>query len=888
MNYIKLLLCFILGLILYFSAAFPGVTQSHGRDAVELVEVARYYYDRGNFAQAAKLLEEAVKTSENNGEMLQQIQARALLSLAQQKLGNWKQAADAIDRAMSVLAKISRDKEVDRVEAQILNIKGSLQLATGKSEDALKSWQRSETLYKNSGDRIGAIGTRLNQAEALENLGFYRRSCNLVLQTISSEGQTCDRLTQNNLEPIFQAIAKQPSSLQNLGWQSLGKSLLAIGKLEEAKEVLETTRKLPNQDSKKVLLELANVYKALAIQAKNLNNPSAVEQYSERTIAYYREIANEKSPSIVKLQAQLNLLSFLVASDRNPQAEALLSQISIDKLNLPLSRASIYAKLNLAQSLVTLSKRTQANARQWKQITTLLEQSFSDAIALDDKRSQSYALGFLGQIAYERNLSISSTPQQLLEQALQIAQAIEAPEIAYRWQWQLGRIYKNQSVKDAIASYKAAFANLQSLRSDLAALDREIQFSFQEQVEPVYRELVELLLPTEINDGYNEQKNLKNAREVIEALQVAELDNYFKDACAPFQRQTIENLDPTAAVFYTIVLPKRLEVIVSMPDGTLLRHSNFVDRDRIEITLEQLQKYLKEPDRLQDVRQLSHTVYNWLIAPFAKNLETAGDRQTNEIKTLVFVLDGLLKNLPMSVLYDGKQYLLERYAIALTPGLKLLGAKSPQPRQQLDALIAGISQEIKVGDRDFSPLENVENELKNIQSFISGETLINANLTKNNLERQLNLNPISIVHIATHGQFSSDPDKTFILLWNELLNVKDLNNLFSSGSNRGQKLIDLLVLSACETALGDRRATLGLAGVAVRAGARSTLATLWQVSDESTAQVMIEFYRQLHENASINKAEALRQAQLKLWQNTDRDWQVPSFWASYVIVGDWL
>lgn len=886
----------MMGLILYFSAAFPGVTQSHGRDAVELVEVARYYYDRGDFDRAGKLLEEAIKTSEMNGEMLQQIQAIALLSLSQQKLGNWQQAADAIDRAMLVLTKISRDKQVDRVEAQIVNIKGSLQLATGKSEDALKSWQRAETLYKNSGDRIGASGTRLNQAEALENLGFYRRSCNLVLQTISSEGQTCDRLTQNNLEPIFQAIAKQPSSLQNLGWQSLGKSLLAIGKLEEAREVLETTRKLPNQDSKKVLLELGNVYKALAIQAKNLNNPSAVEQYSERTIAYYQEVANQKSPSIVKLQAQLNLLSFLVASDspyqtqssRNPQAQALLSQIPIDKLNLPLSRASIYAKLNLAQSLVTLSKRTQANARQWKQITTLLEQSFSDAIALDDKRSQSYALGFLGQIADQRNLSISSTPQLLLEQALQIARAIEAPEIAYRWQWQLGRIYKNRSVKDAIASYQAAFGNLQSLRSDLAALDREIQFSFQEQVEPVYRELVELLLPTEINDAYNEQKNLKNAREVIEALQVAELDNYFKDACAPFQRQTIENLDPTAAVFYTIVLPERLEVIVSMPDGTLLRHSNFVDRDRVEKTLEQLQKYLKEPDRLQDVRQLSHTVYNWLIAPFAKSLETASDRQTNEIKTLVFVLDGSLKNLPMSVLYDGKQYLLERYAIALTPGLKLLGAKSPQPRQQLDALIAGISQEIKVGDRDFSPLENVENELKNIQSFISGETLINANLTKNNLEQQLNLNPISIVHIATHGQFSSDPEQTFILLWNELLNVKDLNNLFSSGSNRGQKLIDLLVLSACETALGDRRASLGLAGVAVRAGARSTLATLWQVSDESTAQVMIEFYRQLHENASINKAEALRQAQLKLWQNTDRDWQVPSFWASYVIVGDWL
>jgi L-aspartate oxidase len=387
---------------------------------------------------------------------------------------------------------------------------------------------------------------------------------------------------------------------------------------------------------------------------------------------------------------------------------------------------------------------------------------------------------------------------------------------------------------------------------------------------------------------FDNQKNLKDAREAIEALQIAELDNYFKDACAPFRKQPIDNFDPNAAIIYTISLPERLEVIVSLPNGRLLHHSNFVTRWQVEQTLEQLQEYLKQPDRLQDVEQLSQIVYSWLIAPFAQDLEINSDRQQSQIKTLVFVLDALLKNIPMSALYDGKQYLLQRYAIAVTPGLRLLKAEAKNPSQRLEALITGISQAIQIDKKKFTPLEKVEAEVKTIQALIPGETLLNSNLTKNNLEQQLNLKPFSLVHIATHGQFSSDPDKTFILLWNELLNVKAFNNIFLSGSNSGKELIDLLVLSACETALGDKRAGLGLAGIAVRSGTRSTLATLWDVNDESTSQVMIEFYRVLSENPALHKAEALRQAQLKLWQNRDRDWQVPFFWASYVLVGEWI
>jgi len=141
-----------------------------------------------------------------------------------------------------------------------------------------------------------------------------------------------------------------------------------------------------------------------------------------------------------------------------------------------------------------------------------------------------------------------------------------------------------------------------------------------------------------------------------------------------------------------------------------------------------------------------------------------------------------------------------------------------------------------------------------------------------------------IVHLATHGQFSSNAADTFIVTWDEKVNVKEFDRLLRSRAGDNQQPIELLVLSACETASGDNRAALGLAGVAIRSGARSTVATLWQVNDESTAIFMTEFYRQLAASKS-SKAEALRNAQLTLLQNPE--YKNPYYWAAFILVGNW-
>jgi CHAT domain-containing protein len=194
-----------------------------------------------------------------------------------------------------------------------------------------------------------------------------------------------------------------------------------------------------------------------------------------------------------------------------------------------------------------------------------------------------------------------------------------------------------------------------------------------------------------------------------------------------------------------------------------------------------------------------------------------------------------------------------------------------------------MSEKEEVEGRSFDELPNVLQELQQIASVVPSELLLNPKFTKASLQQQINSGAFSAVHIATHGKFSSDPEETFILAYNQLLKSNDLNNLLRNNNQSPEQSVELLVLSACETAQGDNRATLGLAGIAVRAGARSTLATLWQVSDRSTAEVMGQFYKELT-NPEVTKAEALHQAQLALF----KQYKAPYYWAPYVLVGNWL
>ncbi|MBD2020728.1 CHAT domain-containing protein, partial [Leptolyngbya sp. FACHB-36] len=461
-------------------------------------------------------------------------------------------------------------------------------------------------------------------------------------------------------------------------------------------------------------------------------------------------------------------------------------------------------------------------------------------------------------------------------------------DIAYQWQWQLGRLLAVQgdsraSVKtvvpvsrqpygSAIAAYTDAFNTLQSLRSDLVAINPDVQFSFRESVEPLYRQFVELLLRSAPGSEPS-QNNLKQARQVIESLQLAELDNFFREACLDARPVQVDQIDTQAAIVYPIILPNQFAVILSLPNQPLSYYQTALSQAETERILAQMQQSLRETAFPEERLPIARQVYDLLVRPLEAKLTAS------EVKTLVFVLDGSLRNLPMAALHDGQRYLVETYRVALAPGLQLL---QPQPlkRQPLTGLLGGLSQ----SRQGFPALPNVELEVSQIKSTLPTQVLLDQTFTNTTFQSKIDTTSFPIVHLATHGQFSSNVDETFVLTWDDRITVKQLDQLLQTREGN-QRPIELLVLSACETAAGDQRAALGMAGFAVRSGARSTLATLWSVNDRSTALLMVEFYRAI-EKAGVTKAEALRRAQLALLKQPE--YENPYYWAPFVLLGNWL
>ena len=283
-------------------------------------------------------------------------------------------------------------------------------------------------------------------------------------------------------------------------------------------------------------------------------------------------------------------------------------------------------------------------------------------------------------------------------------------------------------------------------------------------------------------------------------------------------------------------------------------------------------------DQIQ-ILPVAQQLYDLLIRPAEQALADS------DVQTLVFVLDDSLRSIPMSVLYDGEQYLIEKYAIAATPGLRLVNPE-PLPRKELSVILAGLSQQGESVRADqFSPLPFVADEVKTIEQLFPSTVLLDEAFNVESFKANVGTVPAPIVHLATHGQFGDTLDNTFVLTWDDALDANRFSNILLTSELSREQPIELLVLSACETAKGDELSVLGLAGIAIRSGARSTLASLWQVSDQATSDLMGEFYQQLG-SSDLPKAEAIRQALLALLNQSQ--YSHPFYWSAFVLLGNWL
>lgn len=649
-----------------------------------------------------------------------------------------------------------------------------------------------------------------------------------------------------------------------------------------------------------------------------INQAKYSYQQAHKSFQDSLQIANQDKSAQMGALINLNQVYFrskkLNLFDQNQlnqvvqQALALLDQ-------LPDSAPKVYAAIDLAnlpadQIDIITSTQCAPNKQQNRKLSSteveeLLNKAVKIAENIQDFRSQSFALGAKGHF-YECQGNYTQA-LDLTRQALIVAdQNLKAKDSVYLWEWQTGRILqKTGNESKAIEAYERAFQTLETIRSDILTADKDFQLNFRDVIQPVYRTLAELKLEQVDQKVSLQQKankinktndNLSEAREIIDSLRLAELQNYFGNECilaAIKQQQVDELLGDDTAVFSLIVLEQRAAILLNLPNQQSYLHwikqnnGQNITIPQLNDLIQNFRKSLLDARKVYDYnKEQAANLYELLITPFEKYIP-------ENIKTLVFVQDGFFRSIPMAALYDSnqKKYLVEKYATATTPSLRLTAPKKLTTKTSR-ALIAGVNLEAKIDGQKFEPLLNVKREIRDVQKVFSNtEVLLDQGFTLDTLRQELNKTVYPVVHIATHAQFGVLPEDTFFVAGNnQKLTISDLEKVLRENSG-GINSIELLSLTACKTAVGDERTTLGLAGIALQTGVRSALASLWSIPDKSTSILVKEFYQNLR--AGKSKASALQQAQIKLLKAEKLDdsknvYYNPVYWAPFVVIGNWL
>jgi CHAT domain-containing protein len=732
----------------------------------------------------------------------------------------------------------------------------------------------------------------------------------------------------------------------------LARAQLALqrGEWEQAQLGLDSLTRTPTGNP----LLIASRLTLQADLARQRGNRRAAQNGYRQALAALRDEADAG----MRVSILLKLARSLEQTDLIRQQLQLAGSLLAEDMPPP-ERAGL--QLELADLWQTLPG--QGQCRSPEVARRLLQQAHETAQGTEDARLRSLAAGRLGaclEAAGETAAALRWTALAILD-----GQAVGADDLLLRWEWQLGRLSRAQGDQAAaLAAYRRAVAHIAAIRQDIPITYQDGKSSFRETLAPIFLGLVDLLLEqSQGADAERAQALLREARATVERIKLSELRDYFQDACLVARSETVEALGDATAVLYPVILPDRLELLLGI-GNRLRRYRLEVPSARLERQVARLTRSMRPGPGgvlLKFDRERAGQLYDWLIRPLLPALSEAG------VSTLVFVPDGVLRTLPIAALWDGQRYLLERFAIATAPGLTLL---DPQPldRRQMQALIAGLSKPGPVvydlpaamwaelapglsptggargmpvtvralasaaggrGERDASAASRVQQalalpgvrlEVDQLARDLRGQVLLDQEFLLDRFSEDLNEGAYRVVHIASHGFFGGSPQHNFIMTYDRKLDMERLAQLLR-GKQLAEVPVELLALSACQTAEGDDRSPLGLSGVAIQSGARSALGSLWPVADDAAQQMFPAFYRALT-GAAMSKAEALRQAQLQLLTGDsavpgaageaasqrgrvvslstakgsgaespavpESPFAHPYYWAPFILIGNWL
>lgn len=407
--------------------------------------------------------------------------------------------------------------------------------------------------------------------------------------------------------------------------------------------------------------------------------------------------------------------------------------------------------------------------------------------------------------------------------------------------------------------------------------------------------------------GISEAINLFEETQAVEFGQHLGINLFGEVATAQEISQTLDNLyrqrGRKAAVIYVVSLKDQLQLLLILANNEPIRKViPEANRDLVQKTAREFRSAVTDRRNFSGYQDSAKKLYQWIISPLESVLEA------NQIDALVFSMDSGLRTIPLAAFYDGKQFLIEKYSVAIIPSFSLTDTRYfPVSNQPMLAM--GISK----STQGKAPLPGVAVEVFLLTNTLwDGQILLNEQSTINNFQALNRQDHYGIIHIATHAEFKPGAiQNSYIQFWNEKLSFDELRQISQTLKWNQDPKVELIALSACRTALGDKEAELGFAGLTIQTGVKTALGSLWYVSDEGSLALMTKFYEQL-KTAPI-KSEALQQTQLAMLKGQVRleegqlqlneqrllplspelverrniNLSHPYYWSAFTMIGNW-
>lgn len=695
----------------------------------------------------------------------------------------------------------------------------------GRKNEALIAWQKAYDLYLEQNNIERATVSLLSLAELYLDLGQPQKAISLIEQWQYPLPDYVNGIIGNAY-----LTAYQYEKAVNYYQKAVNSHLDEQQKLANYNNLAESLAKLSQK-----YLQLAQ-FSTLISEKNRLLDQSHKAQLEAEQIRAIALSLGENNSTFAGIKTQINNFNKIP-----PQ--------TIETINNQINQlANNQEKIELLLDLSKLFPRED-----------LLKQAEKIAISTGNDLSLAVIYAKLGSF-YEQEKQ-----EQLALEYTQLAQLKISPFLnynyLYQWQWQEGRIRASLGQNEAAKlAYFNALDSINQIRAEIANAGNDVEFNFQQDIKPIYQELIELLLENP------RQENLAKVLEIQDNLQLAELENFFREPCFyPENPQLAQwQTDNNIVIFVPIILENSFQIIVSLPNQKYLSIKQEIKATELE---QKIKKWQSDLTNINEKKYLEtgNFFYQLILAPFAQTLAEI------EPNLIVFVNEGLLRNVPMSALYSAKKekFLIEEYPLTVSLARNFLIPN--QPRRE-SALTFGLSEPRPPINQ---PLPLVLEEIKLVSQTLDSLPVLNQDFTRANLSNYLQDKQPEILHLATHGEFTGLIENSFIQAYDQVISPQELEKLLTRSPR-----LNLLTLSACQTSLGNERSVLGLAGIAVRIGIPSVMGSLWSINDDLSVDFVADFYGNYQKG--LSKAEALRQAQIKQIKNLSH----PLNWSAFILLGN--